>query len=124
MSLSLRGAERRSNPLLFVDCFASLAMTHGAPMLRAYGPQCDGSIIDAKAERIPDDAAWIDLEEPTREEEALVERCIQVNVPTQDEMAEIEPSSRLYEKNGALYMTISALRGVDEARPTTTPIGF
>jgi magnesium transporter len=93
-------------------------------MLRAYGPQCDGSIIDAKAERIPDDAAWIDLEEPTREEEALVERCIQVNVPTQDEMAEIEPSSRLYEKNGALYMTISTLRGVDEAHPTSTPIGF
>src|SRR5690242_12746340 len=66
-----------------------------APMLRAYGPECDGSIIDAKAERIPDDAAWIDLEEPTREEEALVERCIKVDVPTQDEMAEIEPSSRL-----------------------------
>ena len=39
-------------------------------------------------------------------------------------MAEIEPSSRLYEKNGALYMTASALRGVDEAHPTTTPIGF
>ena len=39
-------------------------------------------------------------------------------------MAEIEPSSRLYEKNGALYMTVSALRGVDEAHPTTTPIGF
>jgi magnesium transporter len=95
-----------------------------APMLRAYGPQCDGSIIDAKVERIPDDAAWIDLEEPTHEEERLVERCIRVNVPTQAEMAEIEPSSRLYEKNGALYMTISALRGVDEAHPTTTPIGF
>jgi len=45
-------------------------------------------------------------------------------VPTQAEMAEIEPSSRLYEKNGTLYMTVSALRGVDEAQPTTTPIGF
>jgi magnesium transporter len=39
-------------------------------------------------------------------------------------MSEIEPSSRLYEKNGALYMTASALRGVDEAHPTTTPLGF
>ncbi|MFL6736595.1 MAG: magnesium transporter CorA family protein [Sphingomonas sp.] len=93
-------------------------------MLRVYGPGCDGSVIDAKLERIPDDAAWIDLEEPTNEEERLVERCIRVNVPTQDEMSEIEPSSRLYEKNGALYMTVSALRGVDEARPSTTPIGF
>jgi len=93
-------------------------------MLRTYGPGCDGRIIDAKDERIPDEAAWIDLEEPTHEEEELVERCIEVDVPTQAEMAEIEPSSRLYEKNGALYMTISALRGVEEQHPTTTPISF
>lgn len=93
-------------------------------MLRAYGPGCDGSVIDAKLSSIPDNAAWIDLEEPTQEEEELVERCIKVDVPTQAEMAEIEPSSRLYESNGALYMTISALRGVDEQQPTTTPISF
>src|SRR5437763_9935681 len=93
-------------------------------MLRTYGPGCDGSIVDAKLQKIPDEATWIDLEEPTQEEEELVERCITVDVPTQAEMAEIEPSSRLYERDGALYMTISALRGVDEEHPTTTPIGF
>jgi magnesium transporter len=93
-------------------------------MLRAYGPGCDGTIVDPKLEKIPDNATWIDLEEPTHEEEQLVERCIKVDVPTQAEMAEIEPSSRLYEKNGALYMTASALRGVEEHLPTTTPIGF
>jgi magnesium transporter len=93
-------------------------------MLRSYGPNCDGRIINAEVEQIPDEATWIDLEEPTNEEERLVERCVKVNVPTQDEMSEIEPSSRLYEKNGALYMTISALRGVEEQHPTTTPISF
>lgn len=93
-------------------------------MLRSYGPGCDGSVVDAATQRIPDEATWIDLEEPTKEEERLVERCIGVNVPTQAEMAEIEPSSRLYEKNGALYMTVSALRGIEENRPATTPIGF
>ena len=93
-------------------------------MLRAYGPGCDGRIINAEVERIPDEATWIDLEEPTHDEEKLVERCIKVDVPTEAEMAEIEPSSRLYEKDGALYMTVSALRGVDERHPTTTPIGF
>lgn len=93
-------------------------------MLRAYGPDCDGSVIDPKVSKIPDHATWIDLEEPTKEEEALVERCIQIGVPTEDEMKEIEPSSRLYEKNGALFMTISALRGVDEEHPSTTPITF
>jgi magnesium transporter len=92
-------------------------------MLRAYGPGCDGSIVEAK-DRIPNTATWIDLEEPTKDEEALVERCVHLNVPTKTEMAEIEPSSRLYERNGALYMTVSVLSGVVDGQPTTTPIGF
>jgi magnesium transporter len=93
-------------------------------MLRTYGPGCDGSIVEAKLESIPDGATWIDLEEPTTEEEQLVERCIHMNVPTQSEMAEIEPSSRLYDRDGALYMTISALCGIQDGQPTTTPITF
>ncbi|HEX6740319.1 MAG TPA: magnesium/cobalt transporter CorA [Sphingomicrobium sp.] len=93
-------------------------------MLRSYGPGCDGSIIEAKAEKIPDGATWIDLEEPTKEEERLVERCVGLNVPTQEEMAEIEPSSRLYERNGTLYMTVSVLCGVEDGTPASTPTGF
>src|SRR3954452_23503036 len=93
-------------------------------MLRAYGPACDGEIVDSKVQKIPDTATWIDLEQPTKEEEALVERCIHVNVPTQAEMAEIEPSSRLFERDGALYMTVSVLSGVAEGDPRTTPISF
>ena len=93
-------------------------------MLRAYGPGCDGSIVESKDDRIPDGATWIDLEKPTHEEEKLVERCIGLNVPTQEEMAEIEPSSRLYEREPALYMTASVLSGVVDGHPTTTPISF
>jgi magnesium transporter len=93
-------------------------------MLRTYGPGCDGSIVDPTLQKIPDDATWIDLEQPTNEEERLVELCITVDVPTQDEMSEIEPSSRLYEQNGALYMTVSVLFGVEDGFPTTTPVSF
>jgi magnesium transporter len=93
-------------------------------MLRTYGPACDGSIIEAKAEKIPDSATWVDLEEPTAEEEALVERCIHLDVPTESEMSEIEPSSRLYERDGALYMTVSVLYGVQDGQPRTAPISF
>jgi magnesium transporter len=92
-------------------------------MLRAYGPGCDGTLIET-AEEIPNTATWIDLEEPTKEEEAMVERCVHLNVPTQSELAEIEPSSRLYERNGALYMTVSVLFGVVDGEPATTPVGF
>ena len=94
-------------------------------MLRAYGPDCDGSVIDpTKGERIPDDATWIDLEEPTREEDKLVEQCVGVRVPTREDMVEIEPSSRLYEENGTLYMTLSALHGVEDGHPRSDPISF
>ena len=93
-------------------------------MLRTYGPGCDGAIIEAAAGKIPDTATWVDLEEPTDAEEALVERCIRMDVPTESEMAEIEPSSRLYERDGALYMTVSVLYGVQDGDPRTAPISF
>ena len=94
-------------------------------MLRLFGPHCDGSPIEASAlVRIPDDVAWIDLLEPTREEEKLVETFIGSNVPTRDDLAEIEPSSRLYERGGMLYLTLSTLTGIDEGQPSSSPIGF
>jgi magnesium transporter len=93
-------------------------------MLRAYGPGCTGQVVDATREKIPAAATWIDLEEPTREEELLVERCLELAVPTPEEMAEIEPSSRLYSRNGSLYLTISVLFGVEEGNPASSPIGF
>jgi magnesium transporter len=94
-------------------------------MLRLFGPHCDGSPIEASAlARIPDDVAWIDLLEPTREEEKLVETFIGSNVPTRDDLAEIEPSSRLYERQGTLYLTMSTLTGIDEGQPSSSPIGF
>ncbi len=93
-------------------------------MLRAYGPGCKGELIDPARQKIPDLATWIDLEEPTREEELLVERCVRMAVPTPEEMAEIEPSSRLYAHGGTLYMTVSALYGVEDGKPSSGPIGF
>jgi magnesium transporter len=93
-------------------------------MLRTYGPGCEGRLIDAERQKIPDGATWIDLEEPTREEEQLVEDCLGLEVPTAEELAEIEPSSRLYDRNGALYMTLSALYGVEDGHPASSPIGF
>ena len=93
-------------------------------MLRAYGPNATEASSKRKGQRIPDDATWIDLEEPTHEEEKLVEQCIGLNVPTREDMVEIEPSSRLYEHNGALYMTVSVLCGVEDGDPSSDPIGF
>ena len=93
-------------------------------MLRLFGPGCPATPVDALAFDCADQAVWVDLLEPTKEEEKLVERLIGTNVPTREEMLEIEPSSRLYEKNGVVFMTMSVLYGLDRGRPSTDPISF
>lgn len=50
-------------------------------------------------------ALWIDMLSPTKEEEKIVEKELQFEIPTKMEMEEIEPSSRLYVDNRILYMT-------------------
>lgn len=62
---------------------------------------------------IPPDAIWLDLLEPTREEEEAVERFIGVEVPTREEMNEIEISNRLYQDHDALYLTLTLLAKAD-----------
>jgi magnesium transporter len=93
-------------------------------MLRAYGPGCDGSEIDASAGTLPKSATWFDMLCPTKEEEALVEKVLGLGVPTQEEMTEIEPSSRLFGRDNALYMTMSTLTGVEAGQPVVTPVSF
>ena len=72
----------------------------------------------------PPDAVWIDLVAPTIGEDKIVEDAIGVMVPTREEMAEIEVSSRLYIENGARYMTATLLYNTDTEKPGTTAITF
>jgi magnesium transporter len=68
-------------------------------------------------------ATWIDLVDPAPDEADLVERTTGLHVPTFAELSEIESSSRLFQRNGALYMSAPAVQGAEgEAR--TTPLGF
>jgi magnesium transporter len=47
-----------------------------------------------------------------------------VQVPTREEMAEIEVSSRLYTENGAHYMTANIVYAVDSPEPQGTAVTF
>jgi magnesium transporter len=73
---------------------------------------------------IPPTAVWIDLLEPTPEEERAVEAALNIDVPTREEMKEIETSNRLYEDNGALYMTATVAAKVDTDQPVSTAVTF
>jgi magnesium transporter len=84
-----------------------------------------GTIFVAEDDvQLPADTIWIDLLDPSHAEEKLVERTLSLSIPTREEMSEIEPSSRLYEENGAVYMTATVLAGLDENDPISTPISF
>ncbi len=73
---------------------------------------------------VPEGAIWLDLISPTVEEDRAVEAAVGVGVPTREEMAEIEPSSRLYIENNARYMTATLICHADTDRPATTAITF
>ena len=72
----------------------------------------------------PDEFLWADLYEPTTDEERAVEALLTVDVPTRDEMKEIETSSRLYEEGGAIYMTATVGNKLDSDRPESSAITF
>jgi magnesium transporter len=72
----------------------------------------------------PDEFLWADLFEPTAEEERAVEKLLTVDVPTRDEMKEIETSNRLYEEGSAVYMTATVGARLDTERPESSAITF
>ena len=67
---------------------------------------------------------WLDLVDPTRDEERLVERLLSLALPTRGEMQEIEVSARLYQANGAEFMTVTVVNALDSDDPSVTPITF
>ena len=74
--------------------------------------------------RLPPDTVWLDLISPSREEELIVEQAVGFDLPTAEEMAQIEPSSRLYQENGATFMTASLLVRSTDSHPTLSPVTF
>ena len=71
---------------------------------------------------MPPDALWIDLLEPTREEDHIVERFLSISIPTREEMQDIEPSEIIYAENDARYMTARVLCSSDSQQPRLTPV--
>ena len=94
-------------------------------MLNCFVPESQGlSRIEPPPAVIPEHCLWVDLLEPTIEEEQAVERFLAIDVPTHEEMREIETSNRLYEEDGALYMTATVVARIDTDRPETAAVTF
>jgi magnesium transporter len=85
-----------------------------------------GALVKRAEPAAMKDAVWLDLVNPTKDEDLLVERTLSISVPTREEMSEIEASSRLYQEGGAYYMTALVLHQADMQGepPVGTPVTF
>ncbi|QSY95165.1 magnesium transporter CorA family protein [Rhizobium bangladeshense] len=95
-------------------------------MITAYCSNCKSVEIRdlSQTASFPEDVVWIDMVEPSREEEHYVEKVLGIEVPTRDDLKDIEPSARLYVENHAVFMTASLVWKADTDAPTLTDVAF
>src|SRR5664279_3828863 len=112
---------RRPWPTLPTAVRERLSTAIGGPrkMLTIYPTpdHANGSLIASKA-------YWIDLLRPTDDERAQVESTYHLQLPSREELSEVELSSRVSEENGVLFLnmpTVSHMSGVDHP---PSPLGF
>jgi magnesium transporter len=76
------------------------------------------------AEQISEQTVWIDLVNPTPEEDKHVEAALGIEIPTRAEAREIEASNRLYVEKGAHYMTAFIMYQIEQLNPGTSNLTF
>ncbi|MBL0319679.1 MAG: magnesium transporter CorA family protein [Alphaproteobacteria bacterium] len=72
----------------------------------------------------PENIVWIDLLQPTPEEIHAVEKFLNIDLPTSEEMGQIEVSNRLFQEGKSVYMTTSTLMKAYSHEPEIRPISF
>lgn len=81
--------------------------------------------LEGSADRLVlDRALWIDMVEPTKEEELAVEAVLGIDVPSREEMREVESSSQLYRDGEATIMTIRVLSVSNRPTPILIAVTF
>lgn len=93
-------------------------------MIKAFVVENDRLRLAADIAAEKQKVVWADLLNPTPEEEAKVEQWLGVDVPTREEMEEIEVSSRLYVENGAHFMTATLPSKTEHDEPVLAPVTF
>ncbi|WP_439273346.1 magnesium/cobalt transporter CorA [Pseudochrobactrum sp. HB0163] len=78
----------------------------------------------ACAHILPSDALWIDLLNPSRQEEKYVEEQTGIPIPTREDMGEIEESNRFYSENGAQFLTAPFLHIGHGEHRIVSPVTF
>ena len=70
------------------------------------------------------DGVWIDMVEPSKEEEHAVEAVLGIEVPTPEEMRGLESSNQIYREGDSTFMTIRVVSGVATQSPRIVAVTF
>lgn len=73
---------------------------------------------------VPEGALWIDLVNPTLEEEKRIEDQMRIEIPTREEVWKNQVLNRFYSEHGVHYMTAAVITKVDSPFPQTSSITF
>lgn len=79
---------------------------------------------DFSADALAPDVLWIDLLNPVPGEEKALEEKLGFDIPTAEEMREIESSSRLYRRGEVLYLTAVLMIHSDSEHTSVIPCSF
>ena len=71
-----------------------------------------------------DEAIWIDLSCPTEAEEDAVEAALGIDIPTREDMQEIEVSSRIYREADSLFLTAQVVASHEGRETEIGPVTF
>lgn len=93
-------------------------------MIRTFANAGNRFVLSSETLEHLDSAVWIDILRPSRDEETAIERALGIDVPTLEEMSEIEVSSRLYTEDGATFMTAMMISNTDGDNIMLAPITF
>lgn len=80
--------------------------------------------VIVSGDRIPPGAVWVDVVSPSDNDLAFLDEALGLDVPTEEDMQEIEMSSRLYHEENALYMTATMITQADTPNPGCVPVTF
>ena len=73
---------------------------------------------------LPDNTIWIDLVKPQPGEEKYIEKILNIEAPTEEEMDKFEVISPFYTKKTVEYMTVTVMDKAYEDYPDSTAITF
>lgn len=95
-------------------------------MITAYRANGEAVVIraDKPPASMPADIVWLDLLRPDKAEDLLVEGFLGIEVPTREDMKDIEPSSRLYTSKDAVFMTASLVCRAESGQPELADVAF